>query len=333
MRYILVINSKSNPKVLGALDDAINMVSRSDPDLRSRIELKFTEYPGHASDIAIEVSEQFKGNVTIVACGGDGTVHEIANALAFRKTPMACIPFGTGNDFIRTVLPTMKKWDYETLLKNLDNLTVKPIDLIKIDSYDIMGTHLQNWSGYMDNVTSIGLDTVVQANAKAIVDAKDTKFNRQTAYIRSAISGVFGKRCHEFRYKLELEDGSIYESETDKHTLISICNGKYYGDGFCPAPDADIADGIANICAVDNVSLIKALGLLLLYRFGKHEGKSGIKTFRATSGVITSTSPSLQLVGNFDGEDFFGNRIRFEVFPKALNLAFFPEDGYKHERK
>ncbi|HAW15198.1 MAG TPA: hypothetical protein DCW41_00640 [Clostridiales bacterium] len=329
MRYILIINSRSNPKMLESLDDAINMVSRTDPDLRSRIEMRFTDYPGHASDIAVEISEQFADKTMIVACGGDGTIHEIANALAFRKTPMTCIPFGTGNDFVKTILPTWKKWSFETLLSCLDDITIKTSDLIKIDSYDIMGTHLQNWSGYMNNVTSIGLDTEVQARAKAIVETKDTKFTRDTAYIRSAIPSIFGKRSHDFSYKLELEDGTFVESESDSHTLISICNGRFYGDGFCPAPGADISDGVADICVVEDVNIFKAMGLLLLYRYGKHEGRSGIKMYRATSGVISSKSPSCQLLGNYDGEDFFGNRIRFEVFPKALKLGVFPEDGYK----
>lgn len=328
MRYLLIINRRSNPKTLAALDDAINAVSRTDPDLRTRIEMRYTDYPGHAADIAVEASDQFGSKIVIVACGGDGTIHEIANALAFRKTVMICMPFGTGNDFVKTTLPTWKKWDFVHLLKNLDKVIIKPIDLIKIDSYDVMGNHLSNWSKYMINVASIGLDTQVQYAAKAIVAANDTKFNRQTAYIRSAIKLVLGKRAHNFRYKLELEDKTTVEGEFDRYTLISICNAKFYGDGFNPAPNADITDGIVDVCAVDDVKLLPALGLLLLYKFGKHEGNKEIHMYRATSGVITSTDPSFQLLGNYDGEDFFGNRIRFEVYPKALQLAFFPEKGY-----
>jgi hypothetical protein len=47
--------------------------------------------------------------------------------------------------------------------------------------------------------------------------------------------------------------------------------------------------------------------------------------YKATSGIITTRDPSLQLFGNADGEDFFGNRIRFEVAPTALNLGFFED--------
>lgn len=329
MRYIVIINSKANPKTREAMDDAIRNVSIVDPDLRNRLEFKFTEYPGHASDIASEAAASYGDKVMIVSCGGDGTVHEIANALAFGKTPMVAIPFGTGNDFVKTTLPDWKKWDFESLLLNLDKTEIRPIDLVKIDSYDIMGNHLNNWSRYFDNVASIGLDTKVQAKAKAIVAAKDTKFNRKTAYIRAALALVFGKRGNDFTFELELEDGTVYKSQKNRYTLMSLCNGRFYGDGFCPAPTADLSDGVVDVCVVDDVSLIRAIMLLASYKNGRHVGKNGITMLRATSGSVTSHDPSMQLMGNYDGEDFFGNRIRFEVYPKALNLAYFPEEGYK----
>lgn len=333
MRYILIINSRSNPKSLAELEDAINYLESANTNLRDRIEMRYTEYGGHAADMALEISEQFGDRVVICACGGDGTIHEIINALAFRKTPVVPIPFGTGNDFVKTILPKWRKWKLKQLLLNLDNVKFKPIDLIKIDSYDVMGSHVSNWSNYVNNVASIGLDTEVQAKAKAIVLGKETPWNRKTAYIRSALSLITGKRAHSFKYKLELQSGETYESSTDKHTLISICNAKYYGDGFCPAPGADLTDGLANVCAIEDVSLARACFLLALYRFGKHEGHTGVVCYKATSGVITSTSPSFQLIGNYDGEDFFGHRVRFEVHPNALILGVFSADGYKSATK
>ena len=80
---------------------------------------------------------------------------------------------------------------------------------------------------------------------------------------------------------------------------------------------------IANVCVVDDVNTLRAISLILKYKNGKHEGKEGIHTYRATSGIITSHEASMQLFGNYDGEDFFGHRVRFEVCPGSLNLGFF----------
>ena len=323
MRYILIINSRSNPADQQKLEDAIVDVTSNDPDLRSRMEFRYTEYRGHAADIALETDEKFKGQVAVVSCGGDGTLHEIANALAFRKTPVIPVPFGTGNDFVKTVLPSWKKWKIYDYLSRLGKVDYRPIDLIKLDSFDIMGNFIPGWSSYFINVASIGLDTKVQADAKAIVAENDTSYNRNTAYVRAAGRDLFGKRANKFSYKLELQDGGSAAGNDDAYTLISICNGRYYGDGFMPAPQAKADDGLADVCAVEDVGTAKAVSLILKYRSGKHEGKSGIHMYKATSGIITSREPSLQLCGNADGEDFFGNRVRFEVSPGALNLGFY----------
>lgn len=71
MRYILVINSRNNEANNKKLEDAIVRVASEDPDLRSRLEFRYTEYPGHAADVALEADEKFKGSVAVVSCGGD----------------------------------------------------------------------------------------------------------------------------------------------------------------------------------------------------------------------------------------------------------------------
>lgn len=323
MRYILIINSKNNSKNQKKLDDAIVKVASQDPDLRSRIELRYTEYAGHATDIAIEIDNKFKGSVAIISCGGDGTIHEVVNALAFRKTPVICIPFGTGNDFVKTINPNWKKMKLEDYFLALDSIKFKPIDLIKLDSFDAMGNYIPAWSAYVDNVASIGLDTKVQSDAKALVAAHNTNFTRKTAYIRAALKNLFGPRANFFEYELDLKDGTTVTGKNGAYTLISICQGKHYGDGFTPAPDACLDDGSARVCAIDHVTTMNAIGLIIRYRFGKHIGKRGVHYYEATSGVITSLDSSLQMFGNYDGEDFYGNRIRFEVCPQALKLGFY----------
>ncbi len=323
MRYILIINSRNNQANLKKLEDAIVRVAKENPDLRGRMEFRYTEYPGHAADVAIETDEKYKGSVAVVSCGGDGTIHEIASALAYRKTPLIPVPFGTGNDYVKSIHSDWKTRKIDDYLLNLDSVVYKPIDLIKLDSFDLMGNFIPGWSSYFNNVASIGLDTKVQSEAKAMVAAHDTPFTRNTAYIRAAAKCLFGKRAHKFTYKLELENGETVTSDSDTYTLLSICKGKYYGGGFMPAPNAVIDDGIANVCVVDDVNTLRAISLILKYRNGKHEGKEGIHMYRATSGVITSGDPSLQLFGNYDGEDFFGNRIRFEVCPGALTIGGF----------
>lgn len=319
-RYLFIINSRSNPKVRNELEDAYSKLS---PEDRVRFEFRYTEYAGHATDLAVDASNQYGDKICVVACGGDGTIHEIVNALAFRATPMLCIPLGTGNDFSRTLYGGKPRIKISEIFSKIDSMVVKPIDLVRVDSYDVTGCHLPMWSCYSNNVASIGLDTRVQAMAKSkVLKNPKSLWVRKTAYASSALSLLFNNRDFKFKYTLELENGETIKSESDSYTLMSICNAKYYGGGFCPAPDADIRDGLANVCVVDSVSLPRALNLILSYKAGKHVGKEGVHYYKCTSGIIETLDSSYELEGNYDGEDFFGHRVRFEVFENALNLAF-----------
>ena len=94
---------------------------------------------------------------------------------------------------------------------------------------------------------------------------------------------------------------------------------------FSKYPLAKVDDGALEVCIAASVTRLRAIRLLSLYKAGRHTTCKEVKTFKVTSGVITSDDPSFQLQGNYDGEDFFGHRIRFEVFPEALNLAVLPK--------
>ena len=67
----------------------------------------FSESVGHARQLAADAAKQ--GSKLIIACGGDGTISEVANGIIESKqeTELAILPGGTGSDFRRTIgLPT-----------------------------------------------------------------------------------------------------------------------------------------------------------------------------------------------------------------------------------
>ena len=324
MQYIFIVNSNIHKRRKKALEKAVNGLPR---DLRYKSNVVYTEHAGHAEELAVTYSEKYGSECIIFACGGDGTVHEVANALAFRNSPMGVIPLGTGNDFARSILPKELYKDPLQILRRLENPMLQPIDLLRIDSYDYLGNHLPSWSRYSLNIASMGLDTLVQAKAKSIV-AKHPKslFFRNNAYTFAAISCLMNGWRYAMDYSIELETGEMIEKKNVSYTLVSICNGRYYGGGFCPAPDAEINDGVLNVCIVDHMSRAKAFSRLMKYKKGKHVGQPGFTFYRSTSGIFNSLNSNMQMQGNYDGEDFFGHKVRFEVIPQAIQMAFFRED-------
>ena len=99
-----------------------------------------------------------KDTVRVYACGGDGTVHEVANGLVgFDNAELAILPIGTGNDFVKTYGVTneeIEKYrDFAPLIKG----EAKPIDLSKISG----GNLEEPW--YSINVINFGFDAIVGA--------------------------------------------------------------------------------------------------------------------------------------------------------------------------
>ena len=132
---------------------------------------------------------------------------------------------------------------------------------------------------------------------------------------------------YKIDYNLELIDSDINEiSEKDEFVSLSICNGKYYGSGFCPAPTASVDDGVLDVCAIEKRSFWELFKTFIRYKDGLHVGRPGVRTFKATSGIITCKDNSFQLLGNYDGVIFHGHRIRFEVFPEAINVGFLSDN-------
>lgn len=322
MHYAFLLNFFADKKCLAKVKDAIR-------ELEERLGSEFvhvhtTEYAGHAGELAAEYSARFGGDVLVVACGGDGTVHEVSSALAFTGTPMAVLPMGTGNDFARSVLPEAYYSQPEQVISRIERHQIKPIDMMKVVCFDASGNPIADMCGYSVNITSFGLDTLVQFEAKKITRAaRRLRLIRRNAYSLAVfICFIRGWDFH-MKYSFVLADGSgTAEGETD-YILSGICNGQYYGNGFHPAPGAVLDDGILDACIVEDIPIRKALPLIPKYKKGTHLPHPNIRTFRITGAVISAENEKHPLQGNYEGEDFCADKVAIEIKPKALQFAFF----------
>ncbi|MCR4688750.1 MAG: hypothetical protein K5745_04260 [Saccharofermentans sp.] len=327
MRKVFIINARSNLKSLALFNKGLGAFDKSHLE---DCEFKYTAHAGHASEIALDAVKTagFDGGICdtlVVACGGDGTVHEVANVLAETGVPMAVIPMGTGNDFARSIMDEQHRQSSEYCVSEIltGDIEIRGTDLIKVESFDGEGKLIEDSSAWCNNVASIGLDTDVQFAAKnKVLKHPESNFVRKTAYITSALGALFGNRASDFAYRAIRGDGKDFDSEKKRYTLISICNGGFYGNGFNPAPDANVSDGLINVCAVDDVSLLKAIDLIIKYKDGKHYGNKNFDIFTTTAVTVTATGGK-DLRGNYDGEDFTGRKCEFTVVKDALKLAFY----------
>lgn len=256
--------------------------------------IETTKYPGHATEIASDYSS--KQPCRIYSVGGDGTLNEVLNGMAGSGCSLAVIPSGSGNDFIKSIEPDC---DFKSIIARTVEGTAKSIDIAKINDK------------YFINIASLGFDAQVAHKTQHF--KKIPLITGKMAYILGVLTTIMQRKTNVL--EISIDDTSI---KTDT-LLIAIGNGKYYGGGMLAVPEAEITDGVFDICLVSCMSRMKILRLFPLYIKGQHGKISNVHFYKGKRVEIKSNSP---IAMNSDGEISIVNTAIFEILPKALSFIY-----------
>lgn len=242
-------------------------------------------------------------NPLIIAVGGDGSLSEAINGIRDSKATFAFLPNGTGNDFSRTVYPNLS---IEEIIDKMDTLEVKDIDVIKVnDEYAI-------------NSFSFGFESQILEKSLKI-KPKLGRF-KSMSIILSVLLIVYKLKYFRYDYQYTLADNSQISGEVERY-VTAICNGKYFGTGFMPAPNAKIDDGILNLNGLKVESFPKLLNFLSKYKSDKHMELDHSENIEIISGHIKSKEG--KMIGNIDGNIRYFDEIDFEVLKNRIKLGKF----------
>ncbi|SHM17938.1 lipid kinase, YegS/Rv2252/BmrU family [Caldanaerovirga acetigignens] len=253
-------------------------------------EFAITKGPGHATDIAIEAVKT--GYKKIVAVGGDGTVREVVQALAYSESLLGVIPAGTGNDFIRSVGIPRKP---EKALEIIKNGSVSCIDLLKAGG------------NFFVNVVGAGLDAEV-ADA---VNKSMRLFNGTITYVAQLIKVLTFYAPKDVIIEI---DGNTMKRRA---WLVSVGNAKYYGSGMMICPDARVDDGFLDVCIVNELSKAELLRFLPRVFSGKHKNHPAYEVIKGKKVKIEFT-PCAKV--HADGDVIGNTPVEFSVEPGALKV-------------
>lgn len=261
-------------------------------------EVYTTKEPMDACNKIIVDAEQYD-ELRVYACGGDGTLNECANGAANRaNVAVTHYPCGTGNDFIKTF--GIENVDKFKNLQNLADGEIHPIDLIKCD-----------WR-YGINICSVGIDARIGTDVHKY--SKIPFVGGATGYVVSMIFNVI----KGITQKLKIDVGDMAIDK--KITLACACNGRFYGGGFNPVPDAMPDDGLLDCLIVEPVSRLKVAEIVGKYAKGMHSKFPQIFThIRSTK---LNVSCDKKFVVQIDGEALYTRKISFKVVPKGINFIF-----------
>lgn len=236
----------------------------------------------------------------IYACGGDGTLNEVVNGAAgCQNVAVTHYPSGSGNDFIRLFSETAPFFHLPSLLSGTEETR---FDLIDCDG------------AYALNTASMGLDARIGTQVAAY--KRLPLISGSQAYILSAIVNTV-KGIHH-HYQVEI-NGQIVD---DRQTMIFVGNGRWYGGGFQPVPDADPADGMLDVLLVKKVSRLKVLQVVGPYKQGHYRDYPDlIRHFQTDRLCIRCDKP--EELG-LDGELRRVQQVQIRLAPAALRV-FYPK--------
>ncbi len=290
MKHIFIVNPTSGN---GFAKNAIPLIKKIGDTKSLDYTILLTEYPGHARELAALYS--IRENACLYSVGGDGTAYEILNGLSDR-VPMAIIPCGTGNDFYRIIVETIPSSLEERILETIEGR------IVEVDY------GLSNHTRFL-NCTTLGFDAEI--NHLVNTTMKKTHLPANLMYLTAALSKLVNPPCHSIRLVI---DGQLLEQ---KVLLAAMMNGRFYGGGFNPTPQADIQDGFFDLCLVEPMPRRRILQLIGKYMKGQHTHFKECKILRGRHIIIDSDQP---IVMQSDGEDFRDLHITLDLMRSALRL-------------
>ena len=274
-----------------------------------------TEYAGHARELARAAAQEAAragDSLRIWTAGGDGTFMEAMTGVqGFANAAVGCLPYGSGNDFLRTYGTRAEFTDLDAQLAGGE----VTIDLLE---------------------TSLGLSaTICAAGLDAQVAYGIPKFRRiplcggEVSYLLSIVEQLCGHIGRRVEYTI---DGETFAVDC---LMCAICNGRTYGGGFCAGPEAQPDDGWLDVFIVRKVGRLTIAKLLSMYKNGRHfqngqlveAAKPYFIYRRAKAVTLRAADGRGPIIATADGECAPCKQVSVQVQPLA-GRVWLPKAAY-----
>ena len=224
----------------------------------------------------------------VIAVGGDGLLHLVLQKITPAQVPLAVIPAGTGNDFVRTLGWSLD--DVDAILEAVLSKKPASVDLGLVDG---------EWFAA---ILSTGFDSIVNEKANTMPWPKGpNKYNVAIA--------IELPRFAPRHYEIVLDDRTI----STQAMLIAVANGRSYGGGMLVCPHAEITDGYFDVMVLHPVSKLEFIKVFPRVFKGTHITHPAVEIVRSRSVKITADA-----VAYADGERIGQLPVSAQCMPGAL---------------
>ena len=292
-------------------------------------------WPGMASDLAthfgafscaftgklgdarlIAAREAKSGRRFIIACGGDGTISEVANGIleSGNDVELGVLPSGTGGDFRRTLGISTHP---ATAARSLRTGRARLIDVGRVSYLNHDGLEE---SRYFLGVASCGMSSEV------IRRVKDGKSRWSPALRSSWLGGRLPFGLATVRTTLSFTNAALrvrIDDRPERHlTVRNLCvsTARYFGGGMKIAPEAKLNDGRLDIVAIGDLNSLEVLANAHRLYTGKHLGVRQVHHTLAKRITARPAQEEEKVPIEADGELPGRLPATFEILPRALRV-------------
>jgi YegS/Rv2252/BmrU family lipid kinase len=244
-----------------------------------------------AGELAEEALEE--GAEKIFVVGGDGTINQVVNGLELKEIVLGIIPAGSGNDFAKM----LGVRSVEDGISSMSGGHEKSVDV------GLAGGR------YFINNLGIGVD----ANAVRIYN-RLRRITGRGGYLVGGLLALFGFRA--FGVEVESRDFRF----SGEVLGITVGNGRSHGGFFSLTPEAEIDDGLLDVCVIRKMGRLKRFFNVCKVFKGRHVFFREVEMFRTDCFSIHSReSFSVHLDGELAEECL--NRLEVKVLNKRLRFC------------
>jgi diacylglycerol kinase (ATP) len=267
-------------------------------------DFQFTEGKGHGITLAKAAADE--GYRYLVAVGGDGTIHEVANGILQTRNPsetsLGVICTGTGSDLSRSIGIPQHYHETCSWLKSNRRMV---IDVGSVEYTD----HGKRCQRFFVNSAGIGIDATVVAATEKL----PKYFGGTLPYLVGLVRSFIG-------YHNKLVTFRVGTGPTEKARILSmvVANGKYFGGGMQIAPRAKLDDALFDIVIIKDFSKIELVRNISRVYKGTHLSHPKIRLEKDTCFTVESTQ---QFLLHADGEVLGEGPVSFSLLPHALSLV------------
>jgi len=249
-----------------------------------------------------------EGRRLIIACGGDGTISEVANGIleSGEDVELGVLPSGTGGDFQRSLKIPGRRHD---AIRALRSGRTRRIDVGRVTYVNHDGAEE---SRFFLGVASFGMSgEVIERVKKNNSKWLGGKGNFALAMLQTTLTK---ENTTAFVQLDDLQERRL--------TVANLCvaNGRYFGGGMKIAPDAKLDDGQFDVVSIGDLGALKILTNAHQLYLGTHLGMKQVHHAFAARVIARPVSEDKQIAVEVDGELPGALPATFEVLPKTLRM-------------